>query len=289
MRILVTGARGFIGARFVQYNEGRYQIHTSSLRESIPTGTDLQGIDVIVHFAGKAHDMRNPGGPEYYHVNVGLTMELARKAKEQGIQQFIYISSVKVYDDSKDEVFYDDSACSPTDDYGKSKLEAEKLLRALETENLKIAIVRPPLVYGPGVKGNMLRILKLASKGYRLPLGNTGNKRSMVFLDNLIELINRIIDNKASGIFIAGDERPLGTDELIAGIRNAMDKKPGLVNIPDSLRGILKKTKPGLYKRLFGSFVIDNYNTNKVLKFVPPYSSEHGIAKMVEWYLKENR
>ena len=154
----------------------------------------------------------------------------------------------------------------------------------MSTAVFKVAVIRPPLVYGPGVKGNMLRLLELAKKNYPLPFGNSRNKRSMVFLDNLVELINTIITKQAMGTFIAGDAEPVSTDRLLSLIRQAMGKKEDLVSIPSILRFLLKQVRPALYTRLFGSFVVDNTNTNTELGFTIPYSTEYGVQKMVEWY-----
>jgi UDP-glucose 4-epimerase len=161
---------------------------------------------------------------------------------------------------------------------------AEEYLLSISSNTFKVAIVRPPLVYGPRVKGNMIKLLQLAEKNIILPLGNIGNKRSMVFIDNLVALINNIINKQASGIFIAGDARPISTDELVCLMRRFLHNNSRLVSIPAFLRTIIKKVKPALYVRLFGSFVVDNGGTNKLLNFTPPYSTEYGIGKMVHWY-----
>jgi UDP-glucose 4-epimerase len=132
----------------------------------------------------------------------------------------------------------------------------------------------------------MIRLLELAEKNIPLPFGHTKNARSMVYLDNLIAMINHIIEKKPAGIFIGGDALPLSTDQLISLIRKSLGKNPGLISLPDFMRNILKQLKPALYSRLFGSFEVDNSSTNKKLNFIPPYSSEEGITEMVKWYLK---
>ena len=117
-----------------------------------------------------------------------------------------------------------------------------------------------------------------------LPLGNTGNKRTIVFLDNLIELIHRIIDRRESGIFIPGDEQPVSTDELIRIMSREAGKKERLISVPGVMRKMMRSIKPGLYRRLFGSFVLNTANTNKKLDFKPPYSTQYGIGEMINWY-----
>ena len=149
---------------------------------------------------------------------------------------------------------------------------AEIYLRSIQTDDFKVAIIRPPLVYGPGVKGNMTRFLKLAEKNIPLPFGGRTNQRRMVFLDNLVELINRVIDTGAAGTFVAGDLNPISTGELMGLIRGFMNKKEGLITIPSLGKKLLKTMSPKLFNRVFGSFVISNQKTNQVLGFAPPFS-----------------
>lgn len=283
--IAVTGTSGFVGKRLVDYDKYKYGIRSLSLREKKPADLDLHNIDAIIHLAGKAHDMRKTDDRIYFDVNYELTRELADTAKKNGVRQFIYISSTKVYGDDIHEVLDEASPCHPTDAYGASKLKAEQYLQSVQTESFKVAIIRPPLVYGPGVKGNMIRLLQLAAKNIPLPLAKTNNARSMVFVDNLVELINKIIDREAAGIFIAGDKEPLSTTDLISQMRKSMGNKKKLINIPVGLRKLIRHVKPSLYTRLFGSFEVDTANTNVRLQFVPPYSTEEGVSQMVNWFI----
>ncbi len=284
MKVVVTGANGFVGSRFMQYSQAKFHLRPISLRSNDLTATVLWGTDTILHLAGKAHDMQAKNEQEYFDVNFELTKKLALKAKAEGVNHFIYISSVKVYGQEDRTTLDEQSACYPEDAYGKSKLDAELFLRSIETNQFKVAIVRPPLVYGPGVKGNMIKILKLADSNLPLPFGRTNNHRSMVFLDNLVELINKIIETRSSGTFVAGDAKTVSTDELITALRKVLHRKPRLISIPAIGRQLLRKLKPSFFNRLFGSFVINNSKTNQVLKFEPPYAFEHGIQKMVDWY-----
>ena len=287
MKILVTGSNGFVGMRFMQINEGRYDLLPVSLRSGNIDEIDLSGVDAIVHLAGKAHDMKLNDEAVYFKINYKLAKELADKAKASRVPHFIYISSVKVYNDNTFDILNENSACNPTDAYGRSKLKAEQYLLSITSEDFKVSIVRPPLVYGPGVKGNMLRFLELVRNRSMLPFGKMSNRRSMVYVDNLVALINRIIDTGSKGIFVAGDEKPISTETLLRLMAEAMGKKLKLIAMPGISRGLLKLMKPSIYRRLFGSFVIDNEETNKALNFVPPYSTREGIQKMVAWYLNE--
>jgi UDP-glucose 4-epimerase len=285
MKVAVTGSTGFVGKRYLQVPASNCSKMPLNLRATRVEDIDLRGTDVIVHLAGKAHDMQGAPDEEYFSVNFDLTRALADRAKSSGVMQFIYISSTKVYGDEISATLDEHSACLPTDAYGKSKLAAEHYLQSISSPDFKVAIVRPPLVYGPEVKGNMIRLLELASKNIPLPLGKTNNARSMVFLDNLVALIDKIIGEEASGLFIAGDERPLSTDELVTAIRSNLGNTSGLVSIPVFMRPLIRKIKPALYTRLFGSFVVDNKGSNQRLNFTPPFSSEEGISVMTRWYL----
>lgn len=283
-KISVTGATGFVGRRWVVYNQDKFQLQTINLRNAMVKDIDLRGADAVVHLAGKAHEMKPIADDIYFAVNYELTKQLADTAKAHGVPQFVYISSVKVYGDTLQDVLDESSPCVPTDAYGASKLKAEQYLRSIETDSFRVAIVRPPLVYGPGVKGNMIRLLQMAEKNIPLPFGGIRNQRSMVFVDNLAELINTIIDRKASGIFIAGDNEPVSTSNLLMMMRAAMDNRSKLVSVPLFLRKIIQLLRPGLYLRLFGSFVVDNRPTNNFLNFTPPCSTAFGIQQMVKWF-----
>ncbi len=281
-KIVVTGANGFIGKRFVEYNKERFDITTLSVRDDSYKIFDFTGFESIVHLAGKSHDMNCKDDSEYFKVNVNITKTLATKAKQDGLNHFIYISSVKVYGKEDRGLITEKSECFPEDAYGKSKLEAEQFLQTIKNENFKVAIVRPPMVYGVGVKGNMDRLIHLCQKKYPLPFGNIGNLRTMVFVDNLVEVLNAIIDYKAEGIFIPGDKKPISTDTLILMIKQSLGRKTKLISIPIFLRKMIRISMPDLYKRLFENFVIDTKNTNVVLNFVPPFSTEYGVNQMVK-------
>ena len=270
--IAVTGATGFVGKRFLEYNKCIFHLIPLSLREMEIRKINLSGIDAMVHLAGKAHQMKPIADENYFEVNYELTRQLAERAKQQGVKHFIYISSTKVYGDDVHQVLNEQSDCVPTDAYGKSKLKAEQYLLSITSEVFKVAIVRPPLVYGPEVKGNMNKLLHLANKRLPLPLGNINNARSMVYIDNLVELINTIILKKAIGIYIAGDEKPISSDGLIKLMRKYLNNHSMLISIPLFARRIIKKIKPALYVRLFGSYVVDNSSSNKALDFIPPFS-----------------
>jgi nucleoside-diphosphate-sugar epimerase len=284
MAILLTGASGFIGQRYIEYSAD-YNIISISLRKTLVKDIDFSNIGTILHMAGKAHQMQKIDDQIYFDVNYTLTKKLANAAKKAGVKHFVFISTIKVYGENPTTLYTEETACVPKNDpYGESKLKAEKYLQSIEDDTFKVAIVRPPLVYGPGVKGNLIRFLKLGEKGYPLPFANINNRRTMVYLNNLIELINKIIDIKASGIFLAGDREPISTTKLISEIRNNLGKKTRLFKMPTVLKKMLQAIKPGMTIRLFGSLEMDTSLTNKNLNFTPPYTIEDGIKDMVDWY-----
>lgn len=284
MKILLTGAGGFVGQRFLEYNKGKFEIETLSLQNDQWQQRSFTGIDVVVHLAGKAHQMTQIDDRIYFEVNTELTKKLYRKAVAENVPHFIYISSTKVYGDHPVGVLNETSPPHPDDAYGKSKLEAETFLLE-QKDNCRVAIIRPPLVYGPGVKGNMIKMLRLSAKKWPLPFKGMNNRRSMVFVDNLIGLINTVAQKKATGVFVAGDAAPVSTTQLVELMRKAMNREPGLFRLPGIGRAFIKKLKPGLYTRLFGSYEVSPAAGFKQLDFVPPYSTEYGINETVQWYL----
>jgi nucleoside-diphosphate-sugar epimerase len=289
MRIAVTGTSGFVGSRLIGLDTMGHELVPLDLRRSIPKETDLRGIDAIIHLAGLAHQMKPVPAERYDEVNFRLTRELADRALMDGVRHFIYVSSTKVYGEESEGHFDEHSTCKPVDPYGASKRKAEEYLMAKDTDEFRVAIVRPPLVYGPGVKGNMIRLMQMADRKIPLPLGGIQNARSMVFVDNLIALFYTILEKGAKGIFIAGDQGPVSTTNLVCIIRAALNNRFSLVPIPDFVRGWIRRLKPALYIRLFGSFVVDNKGTNLRLGFQPPYSTEQGVGVMADWYVKTNQ
>lgn len=285
MNILITGSFGFIGSSFIKLSSG-LNIREVDLLTTTPDKVNFSGIDSVLHLAALVHQMKGAPEEQYFKVNRDLAFDVAKRAKEQGVKQFVLMSTAKVYGEStiKGGYWNEYSECNPTDPYGRSKLEAERLIRGLEDTNFKVAIVRSPLVYGAGVKANMLNLVKVVDKVPILPLDGIENSRSMVFIGNLIALLNQIIKKRASGVFIAGNSFPISTTELVQQIGRSLAKKRVLFSVPNLLLKIARIFKPALVDRLFGSLVLDNSKTNKVLDFSPPYSFEQGINEMVDWY-----
>lgn len=290
MKILITGTNSFIGTNFRKFSKYT-DIEEVSLSKNRPEDIDYSKYDIVLHLAAIVHQSKKIPDNTYFEVNKDLCLQVAEYAKKGGIKQFIFISSLKVYGefipDSK--LRNEDSKCFPDDAYGMSKYEAEIGLRKLEDSNFTISIIRPPLVYGDGVKANMLSIVKLIESFPLLPFGNIYNKRNFIYTENLVGFIERIIEKRASGIFIAKDEGALSTTELVLYLSKYLDRKVILFKLPGIIIRICTYLKPGIFERLFGSLVFDNSKTKKELNYSPPYSSEEGIKKWLSGFYTAKR
>ena len=278
MKIIITGSSGFVGTNFVK-NSGDFTIVEIDLLSTSVTEIDFTGIDSVLHLAALAHQLSGAPEEDYFKINRDLALEVAKKAKASGVQHFILMSTAKVFGESTTNrpAWDENSDCNPLDPYGKSKYEAEKLILSLQDDHFKVAVVRSPLVYGVGVKANMYKLMTLVNNFPVLPFGGINNRRSLVYVGNLIALLKHIINVHASGIFIAGDQSSLSTTELIKLIAKSNNKKIYLITIPRILIHLAYKFKPGIVDRLYGSLELDIRTTNHKLAFEPPYSSEYGI------------
>lgn len=236
-RILITGINSYLGGRFRQYMEQfpDYATVSISMRDGSWRGEDFTGFDVVYHVAGLAHSDNGRISPEkaqkYYEINTDLTKELANKAKREGVKQFIFMSSAIVYGDSapigRRRRIDRSTVCTPANCYGDSKLQAELSLRRLEDKNFRVVILRPPMIYGPGCKGNY-PVLSLFAQ--RLPVfPYVDNERSMLFVDNLMAFVKLMIDNEESGTFFPQNAEYSNTSELVRMIAEAHGKKLILV------------------------------------------------------------
>ncbi len=285
MNLCITGSSGFIGTNFIK-NGQEFNITEVNLLTHKVEDTDFSGFDCVLHLAALVHQMQGAHEADYMTVNRDLTVDVASKAKAQGVKHFVFMSSAKVFGESTTGRYAwdENSECNPTDPYGKSKLEAEKLLLGLEDEYFKVAVIRSPLVYGAGVKANMYNLVKLVNRFILLPLGGIHNCRSFVYAGNLVALLKHIINKQSSGIFIAGDRESLSTTRLIQIIAKASNRKIILITIPSLAMKLLHVLKPTIADRLFGSLELNNTTTNTKLNFYPPFTVEEGIGEMVSWY-----
>ncbi|MFW3372435.1 NAD-dependent epimerase/dehydratase family protein [Aliarcobacter butzleri] len=280
-KLLITGSNGFIGNYFINNYKSKYNIKIFSfLKDDINT-LDCNTIDIVFHLSALVHQMGGASANEYEKINVIQTIELAKKAKESGVKHFVFMSTVKVYGEETNSKYTENTVCNPEDNYGKSKLKAEQELQKLEDENFKISIIRTPIVYGYGVKANIKNLINLVNKVLVLPFGKIKNKRSMVYIGNLCHLVDEIIIQKKSGIFLACDDEPLSTSKLIELITKNLNRKMYLIKIP-FFETLLKILKPSFHKRLYESLEIDNTITKEKLNLKNPYGVEDGIKLMIK-------
>ncbi|HEL1581260.1 TPA: NAD-dependent epimerase/dehydratase family protein [Streptococcus suis] len=228
-RVLITGANSYIGTSFEKYVLEKgidFEIDTLDLLEPNWKDYDFSGYDSVFHVAGIAHFSKDESKKElYYKVNTELTEHVAKIAKQAGVGQFIFMSSIIVYGDSTsgERVITKDTQPAPSDFYGDSKLQAEQRLEKLVGDNFRVVILRPPMIYGKGSKGNYRKLSKLAQKTLVFP--DFSNSRSMLHVDNLCEFIKQIIDLELSGLFCPQNSEYVNTSKLVEAIAEVHGKK----------------------------------------------------------------
>jgi nucleoside-diphosphate-sugar epimerase len=230
---------------------------------------------------------------EFRRVNVDGTLRLARQAAEAGVRRFVFVSSIKVNGEHSQpgQPFTADQIPAPGDPYGVSKCEAESELRALSQETgMEVVIIRPPLVYGPGVKANFLAMMRWLQRGVPLPLGGvTENRRSLVFLGNLVDLIVTCIDHPAAAnqTFLVSDDEDLSTAVLLRRMAAALGRPARLIPLPAGLITLGAKLigRPGIAQRLCGSLQVDIGKTKAVLDWSPPVSVDEGLRRTAAHWL----
>lgn len=310
-RILVTGATGFVGRRLIHLMAGnthrnltaavrgqarfRGPVRQSPVRE-LSAETDwsnaLQNVDLVIHLAARVHIMQeNASNPlaEFRRTNVEGTRALATQAARLGVKRFIFISTVKVNGEftQQDAPFKAEDEPSPKDPYGQSKAEAEEVLRSIAAETgMEVVIIRPPLIYGPGVKANFAAMMNWLNRGIPLPLGHTENARSLLALDNLVDLIITCLDhpNAANQTFLASDGEDVSTTQLLQKMAAALGKKARLVPVPPALMRLGAKLgrREDIYQRLFGSLQLDIRHTRETLDWTPPLSLDEGLQQTAD-------
>lgn len=279
-RLLITGSTGFIGNYFINKYKNKYDIKSFSFRKGDIDILDCNNTDIVFHLSALVHQVGGASDQEYKKVNVTQTLDLAKKAKENSVKHFIFMSTVAVYG-LEIGIIKEDIECNPITDYGKSKLKAEKELKKLENDNFKISIVRTPIVNGYNAPGNMNSLINLVNKVPIIPFWKIENKRSMVYIGNLCNLVDEVIKQEKSGVFLASDDEPLCTSQLIKLISENLDKKIYLIKIP-FFETLLKLLKPSFHKRLYGSLEVENSATKEKLNLKNLYSVEEGIKYMIK-------
>jgi nucleoside-diphosphate-sugar epimerase len=282
-KILITGTNSFVGKNFRHYSKFK-NVDEISLFENKPENIDYKKYDVVIHLVAIVHQTKKIPESEYIRINKDLCIAVAESAKKDHVAQFVFLSTVKVYgkflmgSDPWDE----SSECHPNDSYGKSKYEAEKALKALESPEFTVSIIRTPLVYGEEVRANMLSIMKLVKFSYILPFKNVNNRRNFTSAENLVSFIDKIIEKKASGTFIAMDTDAISTSDLVIMIAKRLGKNIILFKIPEFIIRIGMAYIPNVFDRLYGSFEMDNSKTLEILDITPPVIIREGINKMVD-------
>jgi UDP-glucose 4-epimerase len=273
--ILVTGATGYVGKSFIEKYSDTYNIQTFSLQKSQLDTLDLTNVKIILHLAALVHQMHGAEASEYERINVKYTIDLAQKAKDAGVEQFIFMSSIAVYGEGE-TLLKENTSCSPVSEYGKSKLIAEQELEKLTSDSFVISIIRPPMIYGYNAPGNIKSLINILKKIPILPLGGINNQRSFIYIENLTSMIDKIILLQKGGVFLATDDRSISTTELILLLLKNMNKMVYLIKVP-YFSNILKYFNLKIYNRLYGDLIIDNTLTKNNLNFNNLYTIEKAL------------
>ena len=311
--VLVTGASGFVGhflcdrllsmgvkvrlagRHYTSDNDG-FTFRIADITSEAEWKPALKNVSIVIHLAARTHvlnDTVDDPLKAYRSINVAGTAALARQAAACGVRRLIFLSSIKVNGESTiNQPFSADCTPAPEDAYGISKLEAEQALRRISVETgIEIVVLRPPLVYGPGVKGNFLRLIDIISRGWPLPLGSIDNQRSLIYVGNLVDaIVTCLYARKASGkTYLVSDSEDLSTSSLIQRIAKALGKRARLLPCPKALlefgAGLVGKT-PAV-SRLVGSLRVDSSLIRNELLWRPPITQQEGLRLTAQWYYRQ--
>jgi UDP-glucose 4-epimerase len=304
MKVLVTGATGFVGRVLCEHlTASGHRIIPAVRREAgladevvvgdLGSSTDwhmaLTGCDAVVHLAARVHVMNDAAQDPlalYRTTNTEATLNLARQAARAGVKRFVFISTIKVNGERRDESYRETDVPAPEDAYALSKWEAEQGLRRIAQETgLEVVILRPPLVYGPGVKANFSRLVQTVQKGWPLPLGAICNRRSLLYLGNFVDAIRLCVEHPgaAGQTFLLDDGEAVSTPNLIRALAQAMGRPARLLAVPVGLlefAGALLGKRAAV-ARLTGSLYVDSSAIRSRLGWTPPFTMEAGLAATV--------
>jgi len=309
LKALVTGATGFVGralcaqlaldgvevvpvVRDHGVARGMRNAVCRDLDSPEPWDEVMRDVDVVFHLAAHVHQM-NGGDPETYsRVNGDATRRLAEAAARAGVKRFVFLSSAKVNGESTESTaFRETDPPHPEDSYGRSKLAGEQALQALAQAGLSFVIIRSPLVYGPGVKANFLSLLRLADRGLPLPLAGIQNRRSLIFVGNLVNVLTTAASDPraVSQTFFVSDGDDLSTPDLIARVGAALGKRARLFPVPSAFLRLAASMlgKKAQLERLVGSLSVDTSAIRSKLGWRPPFTVEQGLRETVAWYREQ--
>jgi nucleoside-diphosphate-sugar epimerase len=314
-RVLVTGATGFVGSVLSRELARAGYLVRAALHSERPVpaviaeklvtgdlaaGTDLpaalEGVEAVIHAAARTHVLRDApdGAQRYLQVNTHATTRLAQAAAQAGVKRFIYLSSIKVNGEGSPRAYTADDEPHPQDAYGISKWLGERgLWEAAAGTGMEAAIVRSPLVYGPGVRANFLRLLRWVDHERWLPFAEIRNQRSLVSVWNLCDLLIRLLEHPAGAgrTWMVSDGQDSSTPELVRRIARAMDRRARLLPVPALLLrlGAALLGRGADMRRLCGSLTVDIAPTQKLLGWSPPLAMDEGLARTVRWYRSAER
>ena len=314
MKVLLTGTTGFVGRGLVKVLETQGHQVSSLVREfsaRLPDSVTqiecgdllhylefearnltetLEDVDAVVHLAARVHIMHDTSADplkEFRKVNTETALNLARLAAKAGVKRFLFLSSIKVNGESTtgEPSFSEQDICNPIEPYAISKFEAEQgLLQIAQETDMEMVIIRPPLIYGPGVKGNFASMMRWVDKGIPLPLGAVNNQRSLLALENLLDFITRCLAHPRAGnqIFLLSDGQDISTTELIQKLAQAQGKKARLLPVPVSLMTMAAGLfgKKVVADRLFGSLQVDSSKAFELLEWSPVVSMDEQLRRM---------